>query len=258
MKSSFKILFEDADVLVADKPAGIAVIPQRNIEVPCLQKELEKTYGKLFVVHRIDKNTSGVICFAKNEAAHKFLNEEFEKHNVKKLYKAIVRGRLMNKAGQINFPIAPHPVKPNIMVTHPKGKKSLTIYKVEEEFKHASVLNVEIKTGRTHQIRVHLAAIGHGLLVDEVYAGADAFYLSSIKKNYKTKSTVLPDINIEDKENKELLEMNTTEKPIISRLTLHASELHFHHPSTKEVIICKSEMPDDLQVLLKLLRKYDV
>lgn len=231
-----EILYEDGDVLVANKPPGLAAIPERDAAKPSLLKELEKTQGKLFVVHRIDKDTSGLLCFAKTEAAHKFLNEQFEKHNVRKFYKAIVQGRLMNTEGQIRFPIAPHPTRPNTMVTHPKGKPSLTLYKVEEEFRHASLIHIEIKTGRTHQVRVHLAALGNPLLVDETYGGTSGFYLSRIKKNYKP---------TED------------ETPVISRLTLHAAELHFYHPVSGEIIICKSALPEDLQLVLKILRRWD-
>ncbi|MFN0276153.1 MAG: RluA family pseudouridine synthase [Chitinophagales bacterium] len=231
-----EIIYEDNSVLVVNKPPGIAVIPERDAALPSLLKKLEKRYEKLFVVHRIDKDTSGVVCFAKTDSAHKILNEQFEKHNVRKFYKAIVQGKMMNKEGQVRFPINIHPTKPNRMVTHPKGKPSLTHFQVEEEFKHASLLNVEIKTGRTHQVRVHLAAIGNPLLVDETYANTTGFYLSTIKKNYKPAGE---------------------EKPVITRLTLHASELHFYHPVTNEVVICKSEMPEDLQIVLKLLRKWD-
>jgi 23S rRNA pseudouridine955/2504/2580 synthase/23S rRNA pseudouridine1911/1915/1917 synthase len=230
-------LFEDDTVLVVNKPPGLSTIPERDAAMPSLLKELEKKHEKLFVVHRIDKDTSGVVCFTKTETAHKILNEQFEKHNVRKFYKAIVQGRMMNKEGQVRFPIATHPSKINMMVTHPKGKPSLTLYTVEEEFRHASLLHVEIKTGRTHQVRVHLAAIGNPLLVDAIYGNTNAFSLSSIKKNYK---------------------ITEEERPLISRLTLHAAELHFYHPVSGEIIICKSALPDDMLLVLKLLRKWDI
>lgn len=236
MKNSLHILFEDADVLVVDKPAGITVIPQRDAALPSLQKNLEKQYGKLFIVHRLDKDTSGVVCFARNEAAHRNISMQFEQHTVKKFYTAIVHGKMEKQSGEIDLPLAQHPVKPNVMITHAKGKASLSLYQVVEQFKHAALLRVEIRTGRTHQVRVHLAAIGHALLVDSVYGHASAFYLSAVKKKYKS---------------------SEEERPVISRLTLHAAELQFIHPSTHEVITCRAPLPDDLQAVIKLLRKYD-
>ena len=233
------IIFQDDDILIADKPNGLTVIPERfNTEKPCLQSILEEKVGKLWVVHRIDRETTGLVCFAKNEAAHKNLCKQFETREVQKFYKVIVSGRLEGQEGEIDSPIMERPNKLGTMMVHPKGKEALTLFKVEEQFRSCALLTVEIKTGRTHQIRVHMAASGHPLLVDSIYSQHQAFYLSSIKKKYK--------------------QSDPEEKPIISRLTLHAFKLELNHPTTGERMTFTSPLPHDMEALLKVLRKYDV
>lgn len=232
------VIYIDNDILIADKPSGITVIPERyNTEKPSVQSLLEKDHGKLWVVHRIDRETTGIVAFARNEEAHKNLSRQFENREVHKLYKAIVSGRMEGNAGEIDSPIAEKPNKPGTMMIHPKGKEALTLFEVEEQFRTCALLNVEIKTGRTHQIRVHFASAGHPLLVDSVYGQHDKFLLSSVKRKYK--------------------QTDEEERPVISRLTLHASSLTTHHPATGEQMTFTSPLPHDLEALLKLLRKYD-
>lgn len=232
------VIYADDHILIADKPSGITVIPERyNPEKPSVQSILEKEYDKLWVVHRIDRETTGIVAFARNEEAHKNLSRQFENREVHKLYKAIVSGRMEGEAGEIDSPIAEKPNKPGTMMIHPKGKEALTLFEVEEQFRTCALLNVEIKTGRTHQIRVHFASAGHPLLVDSVYGQHDKFLLSSVKRKYK--------------------QTDEEERPVISRLTLHASSLTIHHPATGQEMTFTSPLPHDLEALLKLLRKYD-
>jgi 23S rRNA pseudouridine955/2504/2580 synthase/23S rRNA pseudouridine1911/1915/1917 synthase len=239
VKTKIEVIFEDAGLLVVNKPSGITVIPERiHTERETLQSMLQYQYGKLFVVHRIDRGTSGVLCFARNEEAHRALSLQFQNHEVQKFYTAIVKGRLSNTSGIIDNPLAENSSWPGTMHIHKKGKDALTLYTVQEQFKSAALLQVEIKTGRTHQIRVHLASIGHPLLVDEIYGNAPAFYFSSIKKNYK---------HGED-----------DERPTIARLTLHASRVILQHPKTNQPVSFEAPLPKDLETLLKLLRKYDL
>ena len=238
MKFTPEILYEDADLLVVNKPPGITIIPERfDKEKESLQALLEKQHGKLFVVHRIDRETSGVICFAKNEVAHKNLSQQFEHRQVGKIYLALVKGKVQPEAGTIDKPISENPAHPGTMVTGKKGKEALTLYKVNEQFKSAALLEVEIKTGRTHQVRVHLASIGNPLLVDSIYSNTGAFYFSGIKRNYKA--------------------TNEEERPTIARLTLHAFRLSLKHPSTGADMEFSAPSPKDIEVVLKLLRKYD-
>lgn len=238
MKGKIELLFEDDDLLVANKPSGITTIPDRYGKYESLQSILEKQYGKLYVVHRIDRDTSGIVCFAKNEAAHRHVSMQFQNHEVQKIYKAFVQGKMPFASGDIDGPIAENPGKPGTMMVSKQGKEALTIFYVEEEFKHASLLSIEIKTGRTHQIRVHMASVGHPLLVDEIYARTPAFYFSSLKRNYKQSAE--------------------EERPTIARLTLHAYQLTLVHPAKNEPITVSAPFPKDLETLLKLLRKYGV
>lgn len=233
------VIYVDEHLLIADKPSGITVIPERfNSTKPCLQSILEKQYGKLWVVHRIDRETTGVVCFARNEEAHRNLSIQFEKHEVRKFYKAIVSGRLEGDSGEIDSPIMERPNKLGTMMIHPRGKEALTLFAVAEQFRSCTLLDVEIKTGRTHQIRVHFAAAGHPLLVDSIYGQNESFLLSSVKKKYK--------------------QSDEEERPVIARLTLHASLLELKHPATGEWIKFTAPLPHDMEALLKLLRKYDV
>ena len=232
------VIYEDDQLLIADKPSGLTVIPERfNTTKPCLQSILQEKYGKLWVVHRIDRETTGLVCFARNEEAHKNLSKQFETREVRKFYKVIVSGRLEGTEGEIDSPIMERPHKLGTMMVHPKGKEALTLFSLEEQFRSCALLNVEIKTGRTHQIRVHFAAVGHPLLVDSIYGQHSSFLLSSIKKKYK--------------------QSDPEEKPIISRLTLHAFELELNHPVTGERMKFTSPLPHDMEALLKVLRKYD-
>lgn len=238
MKFNPEILFEDADLLVVNKPSGIPVIPERfDKEKESLQSLLQKQHGKLFVVHRIDRETSGVICFAKNGAAHKNLSQQFEHREVRKIYLALVKGRLQEAKGTIDKTIAENPARPGTMITAAKGKEALSLYEVKEQFKNTALLQVEIKTGRTHQVRVHLASIGHPLLVDSIYAKTGAFYFSSLKRNYKPAAE--------------------EERPTISRLTLHAWQLTIKHPLSGDEMTFTAPLAKDIEVVLKLLRKYD-
>lgn len=235
--SQIPIIFEDEYLVIANKPSGIASIPERNgSRENSFVGMLESQIGQLFVVHRIDKQTSGILCFAKTEDVHKALSLIFENREVEKEYFAVVKGNVLEPHGIINEPLAENPARPGTMKVYAKGKEAISEYWVNENFKHAAWLRVKIYTGRMHQIRVHLKSIGHPLLVDEIYTGTKNFHISSVMKNFKQ--------NLEEET-----------RPTIARTTLHAAKLGFIHPITKQSISVEAPLPKDFEVLLKLLRK---
>ncbi|CUU07765.1 23S rRNA pseudouridine1911/1915/1917 synthase [Candidatus Kryptobacter tengchongensis] len=236
-----EIIYEDEDFIVLNKPAGVLTIPDRfSKSLPNLYGILTEKYGRIFVVHRLDKETSGVICFAKNEEAHSDLSEKFEEHDVNKVYLALITGHLRNKEGRIDIPLSENPKIPGTMrVDYDAGKRSITEYKVLEEFENYSLVEVRPLTGRMHQIRVHFKAIGHPLAIDSVYGNKNEIFLSEIKKKYKAKE-------------------DEPEKPLMSRLTLHALKLGFFHFRKKEYIEFEAKLPRDFESLLKQLRKYSI
>lgn len=239
-KSYLDVIYEDSELVVLLKPANLLTLPDRfKPEIPNLYHSLQQKYGKIFIVHRLDRDTSGIICFAKNEIAHAKLSQQFENHEVEKIYVALVDGKMPYDVGEIDLPIIENPAKKGTMMISNFGKPSLTQYKVIQEFIHFTYLKIRLLTGRTHQIRVHFNAVAHPLCVDNVYGTRSNFYLSEIKKRFKTAK-------------------NEDERPLLNRLSLHAWELSFTHPSTSETITVTAPLPKDFEVTLKQLQKYDV
>ena len=126
---AYEIIYEDEHFLVVNKPAGLLTIPDRTGEKDSLQAALERRYGKIFVVHRLDRETSGILCFARTEAAHRNLSMQFEHHTVDKYYHVLIDGVLHHEEGEINKPIGMHPSIPGKMAIIAKGKPSLTFYR---------------------------------------------------------------------------------------------------------------------------------
>lgn len=231
------IIFENDDFIAINKDAGMLTIPDRHDDTQMsLYKLLTQKYGKIFIVHRLDRDTSGLILFAKNETSHKYLSQLFEHRNIEKKYLGIVRGSIPEKEGSINEPIAEHPVKKGQMVVNRKGKISLTNYKVLEDYGIYSLVQFEIQSGRTHQIRVHTKSIGHPIICDEVYGDGEPVLLSSFKKKYKLSQNELE------------------ERPIISRLGLHSFSLHFKDAGGGDFFI-EAPLPKDMKALLQQLKK---
>jgi 23S rRNA pseudouridine1911/1915/1917 synthase len=232
-------LYEDEDILIVNKPAGLLVIPDRfNAELPSLNKILEAKAGqKIWVVHRLDRDTSGVICFAKNEAAHRYLSILFQEHQVSKYYAGIVHGIVDPPEGRIESAIAEHPAQDGRMITAKKGKAAITDYKVVEQWPLYSLLQFRIHTGRTHQIRVHMQSIGHALLCDELYGDGEPFMLSSIKRKYN------------------LSKKDEEERPLMSRLALHAYKLEFNKEDGTPISV-EAVLPRDMAAVVKQLNKW--
>lgn len=203
------ILFENENFIALNKPSGMLSIPDREGKEPSLKTMLREKYGEIFTVHRLDRDTSGLIIFAKNETAHKHLSKQFEARQTKKIYTGLVIGSLANHSGSIDSPIAEHPAQNGTMIIHRKGKESLTDYEVLEDFGIYSYMQFRIHTGRTHQIRVHMKETGHPIVCDPLYGDGKPVFISAIKKKYNL--------------SKDELE----ERPILGRLALHAFQFSF-------------------------------
>lgn len=204
------IIYEDDDYLFVSKPSGLLTIPDRfDVSAPNLYHWLSDQFPKIYIVHRLDKDTSGLVGFAKTADAHRDLCLQFEKHTVEKKYLALITGKPEKETGTISLPLTEDPGHAGRMiVSKQNGKPALTDYRILESYGTCSLAEALPKTGRTHQIRVHFKAIGHPLAIDPVYGKSEGILLSRIKNNYKPKK-------------------NEPEKPLISRLTLHALSLSF-------------------------------
>ena len=233
---SIDIILETPDFVAVNKPSGLLSIPDRmGVEIS-LKDLLKQKYGQIYTVHRLDKDTSGIILFAKNEIAHKALSALFESREMEKFYLGLVQGQMMNPSGSIDAPIMEHPGKTTKMMTHVKGKPSLTDYEVQEQFRLYSWVRFQIHTGRTHQIRVHMQHIGHSIVCDEIYGDPKPVLLSSIKKNFK------------------LAKVAEEEKPILMRLALHSSQLNFSYEGVAYSL--EAPLPKDLRAVLQQLKKW--
>ena len=212
-----KIIHQDDHVLVVDKPAGLPVLPDGwEKDAPYLLKSLEAEHGKLWVVHRLDKTTSGVIVFARDAETHRDLNLQFENREAEKIYHALLQGN-----PKWNEKTAKHPLRVNVGHKHrtsvddKNGKPSETQFKVIKRNQQSALVEAKLMTGRTHQIRVHAYALGHPLLGDTLYSAE--------------------------------------ETDIITRPALHSYSLTVH--VTGEHRIFKAPYPDDFRVAIERLKR---
>lgn len=232
----FDIIFENEHFIAINKPAGLLSIPDRFGKDPSLKTILQEQQGKIYTVHRLDKDTSGLIIFAKDETTHKDLSQKFEGRDVEKIYLGMVNGTMMNREGTIDVPIMEHPGKTTLMMAHKKGKQAITDYKVIEEFGLYSWVQFQIHTGRTHQIRLHAKYLGNSIVCDELYGDGQSVLLSSIKRKFKLSKNELE------------------ERPILNRLALHSSQLKFTDAEGNRHEL-EASLPKDLKALLQQLRK---
>lgn len=232
-------LYEDDDLIIVNKPAGLLVVPDRfRHELPSLNKLLEAKLGqKIWIVHRLDRDTSGVICFAKNEHAHRYLSLLFQERDVNKFYAGLVQGVVVPAEARIDSPIAEHPATNGKMIVSKRGKIAVTDYKVVEQWPLYALLQFQIHTGRTHQIRVHMQSIGHPIVCDELYGDGRPFYLSTIKRKYR----------MSDKDEEE--------RPLLSRLALHAYRLEFKKEDGT-LVVAEALLPKDINACVNQLNKW--
>ncbi len=230
------IIFQNDHFIALNKPAGLLSIPDRFGKDPSLKSILQDQFGKIFTVHRLDKETSGLIVFAKDETTHKILSQKFEGRDVEKYYLGLVQGTMMNKKGTIDVPIMEHPGKTTLMMTHKKGKPSVTDFEVLEEFGNFSLVQFQIHTGRTHQIRVHMKHLGNTIVCDNLYGDGQPVLLSAIKRKYNLSKNELE------------------ERPILNRLALHSFQLKFKDADGNFHEL-EAPLAKDMKALMQQLRK---
>ncbi|MBM3415727.1 MAG: RluA family pseudouridine synthase [Bacteroidetes bacterium] len=230
------ILTETNDWIAVNKPSGLLSVPDREGKEVSLKSLLREKYNDIYTVHRLDRDTSGLIVFAKNEAAHKHLSLQFEARQIRKIYQGLVTGSLLQTKGSINAPIAEHPAQNGTMIIHRKGKESLTDYEVLNDFGIYSFVQFRIHTGRTHQIRVHMKDTGHPVVSDAIYGDGKPVLVSSLKPKFKLSR------HIEE------------ERPILNRLALHSFQLSFNDKDGQKVEL-EAPLPKDIRATLQQLNK---
>jgi 23S rRNA pseudouridine1911/1915/1917 synthase len=241
--SALTVIYDDAALIAVDKPAGVPVVPERGSSewrfMGMLLYHAEKCPScagvRFRVVHRLDRDTSGVVVLAKTVEAGRALGELFAGRQVRKRYLAIVRGTGADDGGTIDAPIGPSGRRGALMAVGQSGKASVTEWRVVERFRGLTLVEVFPHTGRTHQIRVHMAYAGMPLAVDEMYGGGRALLLSQLKRGYKHRGE---------------------ERPLIDRLTLHCAGLEFAHPVGGQILTLAAELPEDFSNATKALRKW--
>lgn len=237
MKLAELIIFEDEDFVALNKPSGLLSIPDREGKEISLKSLLQEKYDNIFTVHRLDKDTSGLIVFAKNETAHRHLSIQFEERQTEKIYVGLVIGSPAILKGSIDLPIAENMVTRGTMIINRRGKQSLTDYEVLESFGSYSWMQFRIHTGRTHQIRVHMKDMGNPIVCDALYGDGKPLLLSSLKSKFKLSKSELE------------------ERPILNRLALHAFRLCFTKPSGEKVEL-QADPHKDLKASLQQLTKW--
>ena len=244
----FTLIYENENIAAFDKSSGIAVSPDRwDLSKERLDKLAAEFLGvnKLYTVHRIDRETSGLVVFAKNSEAHKLLSAAFEGRQVRKRYIAIVHGRPSWGETACDLSLIPNGNKLHLTIIDKyRGKKSLTVFRLLGYAGNYSVLEALPETGRTHQIRVHLAALGHPVVCDEFYGNVKPVLLSAIKRGWRG----------------DPLE----ERPLLSRLGLHAEGLTIpafsvqgqnDNENEPVELVLKAPLPRDMAALIRQMEK---
>ena len=237
-----KVLYEDRHLIVVEKPAGLVVHPGAgNLSGTLVNALLHRCpdlagIGGVLrpgIVHRLDKDTSGVLVAAKDDLAHRFLAEQFKKHTAERKYVGIVFGQLPDE-GQVSADIGRHPTHRKKMSARPrKGREARTHWRVLQRFRSFNLAEFRLETGRTHQIRVHLSSIGHPILGDPLYGGKSR--LASVQPPALRKGL-----------------------QSLRRQALHAATLGFIHPATKEFMEFSSPLPADMEEAIASLRRLDM
>jgi len=227
------IVYEDADLLVVNKPAGMVVHVGAGVKTGTLVNALLHHIGTLStaggeqrpgIVHRLDKMTSGLVIVAKNDFAHRALAAQFKGRDVHKTYTLLVHGRVANDSGEIAAPVGRDPVRRvRMKVGGIRPREALTRYRVLRRFAYFTLLEAEPRTGRTHQIRVHFASLGHPIVGDTLYGAPGQLRIAG------------------------------REEKTLTRNFLHASAIEFHHPRTEALVSLRAPLPVELERFLSTL-----
>jgi 23S rRNA pseudouridine955/2504/2580 synthase/23S rRNA pseudouridine1911/1915/1917 synthase len=236
IKLTGHIIFQNNDFIAINKPSGLLTIPDREGKDISLKALLKEKLGEVLTVHRLDRDTSGIVVFALNEVMHKHLSLQFEGRETNKIYNGLVLGKPAESEGVINEPIAEHPNKKGMMTVWRKGKESITEYKVLENYRLFSWVQFRILTGRTHQIRVHMKHLGHPIVCDAMYGDGKPVFISKLKSKYN------------------LSRADDEERPILNRMGLHSAQLSFKGMKGEDFNL-EAPLPKDLRATINQLRK---
>jgi 23S rRNA pseudouridine1911/1915/1917 synthase len=233
------VLFEDDSLIAFDKPSGLLVAPDRwDKDRENLMDSIHKKFSPdCFNAHRLDRDTSGILLCAKNKTVLKPLCSLFESHAMTKEYIAIVFGAPTGDQGVIDLALDDDPRQPGRMKVDRHGKTANTEFEVIQRWRGYAQVRLRPLTGRTHQLRVHMAAVGCPILSDVMYGNGRSLYLSRIKPGYKFKA-------------------NEDERPLIRRLALHAAVLRFRHPVTESDVEITAPLPHEFTVGIKYLDRF--
>jgi len=232
------ILWADAELLVVNKPSGLSTLPDGyDPGKPHLRSILEPQFGRLWVVHRLDRDTSGVLALARSQQTHRSLNQMFAERKVGKIYHAIVVGNPTWDECTFDQPLlVDGDRRHRTLIDYRYGKEATTTCSVIERYRQFTLLEVEPQTGRRHQIRAHLSNSGYPIVVDQLYGHGEAIYLSQLKPNFYGNES--------------------TEKPLLGRLGLHAKSLVLKHPATAKKLFFEAPYPKEIRVTIKQFRRF--